>query len=380
LQGEALTATAKRRSTEAGKLMHQLQGDLDCIVLKCLEKDRTRRYETANGLALDLKRHLNNETVIARPPSSVYRFQKLVRRNKVAFAAGVAITAALLLGLMASTWQAVRAKRAEQQAKESQTMAQSEAALAKKDRRLAEENLAKAQKAQAEATQERIRADRETEVAQQNLYYSQMHVAQLAWREHRGLPHMRELLAKWLPTGLSPDRRGWEWFYLNSLPYHNVLILREGERNFVEGTSSNRPSVVAWNGASNRLAEGAADGLIQIWDVDQKQTTLILQGPVPVTTWPGGGVIGWSTDGGKLAAGGNDGTIHIWDAGSGREIIVLRGGKSPVESVAFSSDGARVAAWGEDGTVKIWDVTTGLVTAQVMHPGPVSAGAWSLDD
>ena len=58
LQGEELTTTAKRRSADKSKLMHQLRGDLDWIVMKCLEKDRTRRYETANGLAVDLKRHL----------------------------------------------------------------------------------------------------------------------------------------------------------------------------------------------------------------------------------------------------------------------------------------------------------------------------------
>src|SRR5262249_16583387 len=64
LEGEDLTTTAKRRSADKYKLIHQLKGDLDWIVMKCLEKDRTRRYETANGLAMDLKRHLNNETVV----------------------------------------------------------------------------------------------------------------------------------------------------------------------------------------------------------------------------------------------------------------------------------------------------------------------------
>jgi eukaryotic-like serine/threonine-protein kinase len=62
--------------------VHLVRGDLDWIVMKCLEKDRTRRYETANGLAADLLRHLNNEPVLARPPSKAYRFQKMVRRNK----------------------------------------------------------------------------------------------------------------------------------------------------------------------------------------------------------------------------------------------------------------------------------------------------------
>jgi hypothetical protein len=83
--------------------------------MKCLEKDRNRRYETANGLAADLKRHLNNEPVVARPPTNLYRFQKMVRRNKFAFAATAAVAFALLAGIGATSWQAIRARHAEQQ-------------------------------------------------------------------------------------------------------------------------------------------------------------------------------------------------------------------------------------------------------------------------
>ena len=93
-----------------------LRGDLDWIVMKCLEKDRTRRYETANGLAADLKRHLNNEPVVARPPIAAYKFQKVFRRNKVSFAAGDGGDRGLVLGIIASTWQSVRATRAKQEA------------------------------------------------------------------------------------------------------------------------------------------------------------------------------------------------------------------------------------------------------------------------
>ena len=78
-----------------------MRGDLDWIVMKCLEKDRTRRYETANGLAADLKRHLANEPVVARPPSTASRLQKAFRRNKLAFSAGLAVAAASLLTLAA---------------------------------------------------------------------------------------------------------------------------------------------------------------------------------------------------------------------------------------------------------------------------------------
>jgi serine/threonine protein kinase len=116
LKGEELTTTAKRRSADKSKLMHQIKGDLDWIVMKCLEKDRTRRYETANGIAADLKRHLNNEPVVARPPSTVYRFQKLVRRNKLAFIAASVIIALLIAGLGVSTWLFVQEQKAHQQA------------------------------------------------------------------------------------------------------------------------------------------------------------------------------------------------------------------------------------------------------------------------
>jgi serine/threonine protein kinase/tetratricopeptide (TPR) repeat protein len=91
----------------------KIANDLDWIVMKCLEKDRARRYETANGLARDIERHLRNEVVVAGPPSRLYRFQKLVRRNKSMVAAIGIVTFVLVLGAAASTWQAIRATKAE---------------------------------------------------------------------------------------------------------------------------------------------------------------------------------------------------------------------------------------------------------------------------
>ena len=116
LHGTELTRTALSRHTEPPKLRSQLNGDLDWIVMKALEKDRSRRYETANGLAMDVERHLNNEPVIARPPSQFYRFQKLVHRNKVIFVAGAAVIAALIVGLGASTWLFLGERQARQRA------------------------------------------------------------------------------------------------------------------------------------------------------------------------------------------------------------------------------------------------------------------------
>ena len=110
LRGE-LTTTARNRHTEPPRLVHLVRGDLDWIVMKCLEKDRARRYETANGLAADIQRHLNNEPVVARPPGNLYRLQKTVRRNKLAFASAAAIALALLIGFAVSVEMGLKARR-----------------------------------------------------------------------------------------------------------------------------------------------------------------------------------------------------------------------------------------------------------------------------
>ena len=89
-----------------------LEGDLDCIVLRALEKDRSRRYETVEALANDVGRYLNDEPVEARPPSRLYRFGKLVSRNKIVFAAGLAVLFALVGGFSVSTWMFIKAEEA----------------------------------------------------------------------------------------------------------------------------------------------------------------------------------------------------------------------------------------------------------------------------
>src|SRR5260221_4235599 len=143
---EDLTAIAKHRQTESAKLTSAIRGDLDWIVMKALEKDRTRRYDTANGLAMDIARHLSNEPVVARPPSNLYRFQKLARRNKLAFAAVAAISTVLVLGVVVSTSEAIRAKRAERLAETARVAEVEQRSEAEKQRASAEANFQKARK------------------------------------------------------------------------------------------------------------------------------------------------------------------------------------------------------------------------------------------
>src|SRR5439155_616265 len=130
--GEALASISANRHTEPAKLTKLVKGELDWIVMKCLEKDRNRRYETANGFAADVQRYLNDEPVQACPPSALYRFRKFARRNKRVLATAGVIACALLLGTAVSTWQAIRATQAEGLAR-TRLLAETEAQHATRD-------------------------------------------------------------------------------------------------------------------------------------------------------------------------------------------------------------------------------------------------------
>jgi serine/threonine protein kinase/Flp pilus assembly protein TadD len=141
LSQDALGTVAAKRQAEPTKLNRLVRGDLDWIVMKCLEKDRARRYETANNVAADIEHHLNNEPVVARPPSRLYRFQKLVRRNKLAFAATGAVFAALIIGLGVSAWMFSKEKRARQIAVDARVSARLEATKSRQVARFLEDML-----------------------------------------------------------------------------------------------------------------------------------------------------------------------------------------------------------------------------------------------
>ncbi len=114
LSGSAsLPALAAQRQLEPTKLARLLRGDLDWVVMKALEKDRSRRYETANGLALDVQRYLAEEPVLAGPPTAAYRLRKFARRNRGPVLAACALLLALLVGMAGTTWGLLRALHAE---------------------------------------------------------------------------------------------------------------------------------------------------------------------------------------------------------------------------------------------------------------------------
>lgn len=117
---DSLASIAAQRHMEPARLSKLVRGDLDWITMKCLEKDRTRRYETANGLARDIQRYLADEAVEACPPTAAYRLRKFAKKNRAALTTAATLAVLLVGGITVSAWQAVRATRAEAVARQAQ--------------------------------------------------------------------------------------------------------------------------------------------------------------------------------------------------------------------------------------------------------------------
>lgn len=160
LSGSAsLPNIAAQRSIDPIQLSKSLSGDLDWIVMKALDKERSRRYETANGLARDVERFLKEEAVEAAPPTTGYRLRKLVRKHRAVITTAAAFALLLVVGTVVSAWQAVRATIAEGKAETALEAESKQRQVALKNQKLAEEAAKKEseQRAKAEKARDRTR-------------------------------------------------------------------------------------------------------------------------------------------------------------------------------------------------------------------------------
>ncbi len=299
LKGDELTTTARRRSADKSKLMHQLKGDLDWIVMKCLEKDRTRRYDTATGLAAELKRYLNNEPVVARPPSTAYRFQKAFRRNKLFFAAGTAVAIALVAGLCLAAlgWRQTRVERD------------------------------KAVQAQASETKLREQAQAEALIARQRAYASDMNVAMQAL-DGNNLGQAFDLLNRQRTDPGQKDLRGWEWRWLWAQTRSDALFTLTQESGEIYS--------LACSPDGNLLAVGVRhEGGISVWDAQARRSLARLsedEGFVCAAFSPTQPLLAFTGERG------NQSTLHLWNTMT-RQVVAEVPLDDQCGGVAFSKDG-----------------------------------------
>jgi WD40 repeat protein len=340
---ETLATISAQRHMEPAKLTKLVRGELDWIVMKCLEKDRNRRYETAGGIAADVQRYLNDEPVQACPPSAWYRFRKFARRNKAALAmasvVGLAVVVAVAV-LATSTFLIARQQRVTASALQAE-----------------------------KGAKEDLRRD------------SSFHRIALAHRELSVNNLKRALqLLKECPE----DLREWEWHYLARLcrvepvilpdqtEVHSLAFSPDGE--FL-ATAGGDGAIKIWNIATLRVIQAfpahggfvcsvafhpdgkhlvsvGADKQVKVWEWRTRQE---------VFARPCGGAhfsmhaAAFSPQGGRQLAVGGAGDVTVWDWRNGQLLHTFAGHEKHRVSVAFSRDGRRLASGNWAGSVKLWD-------------------------
>ncbi|HEY1376245.1 MAG TPA: serine/threonine-protein kinase [Gemmataceae bacterium] len=408
--GAAVATVSANRGSDPRHLSRSIRGELDWVVMKALEKDRTRRYESAGAFAADVQRYLDDEPVQACPPSAWYRLRKLARRNRAGAltAASLAAGVVLAIGGLVTAVLAEGARTAEVRAEQTQT----------KD---ALDREKQTNDALGRALDGETRA----------LYFRRIALAEREI-EAGNIGRAEELLEE-CPAAL----RGWEWHYLKRrgreepltfradgafIPY--VALSPDGKTVastiLAPGTTGSPwGEIRVWERATGKVIhrllghEGPAhavfhpngkvllsagqDRSLRVWDLATGAEARRVTAPAGVGSHFGLAV---SPDGRLLAAGGAghtlrvldatdfqelrtlrghtglvhgaafgpegrlasasfDGTVRVWDATTGREVQTLRGHAGPVFGVAFSRDGTRVASCGMDGTTRVWDARTG---------------------
>jgi eukaryotic-like serine/threonine-protein kinase len=418
LKGEEQMTTAKRRACEMPRLISMLKGDLDWIAMKCLEKDRTRRYETASGLAADIERYLAHEPVFARPPSAVYRVQKAIHRHRLAFAAGMVVVLALLVGALVSIWQAVIARRAQAEAELARAGEQKQLLMAQSALQQAQVERQRAERESQAATTAQREAERERDRARRNLYAADINLAHQAWLESN-LGKVRRLLESLKPEVNSEDLRGWEWRFLWGLARSDtsrevaryaggvfnlawadhqewVAVGLTGVEGLEQGSylyelRSNRflnQRLIATTGVavnaflplSNRLLsnrENPGQGFgISVIDISTKQELTRLRTSNQVFSLRVARNGRWlaSLDfGNKLRLWQTEGWVSLWEKS-------VKAGGGQVGRLEFLGDGSRLAVGQGDGKVVILATSTGdLIREFSAYTNGISALAYLPD-
>ena len=357
--GQAACTVSANRNSDPIRLSQLIRGELDWIVMRALDKDRNRRYESASAFAADVERYLQDEPVLACPPSAWYRFRKFARRNKAALATASVVALVVLVTAAVSgalIWQA-------------------------------NQNLQHALKRE-----------------QYETYIQRITVA------HRELS-IDNLSAALRALQDCPERlRGWEWHYLMRLLNVEPLVLRDStevygvawspvaERIASVGKDGNvkiwdiqtrrviqqfpahlkAARSVAFHPKGRHVASAGADGLVKVWDLATEQA--VFQGECDaIRPFGAAYTVAFRPPDGRYLAAGYDEAVRTWDWEDRRLLCTLSGPEHHSIPVAFSGDGRHMATGGPGG-LNLWDVETWrLLRTLPTRPHPASALAFSPD-
>jgi WD40 repeat protein/tRNA A-37 threonylcarbamoyl transferase component Bud32 len=330
-KADALPGIAARRGVAPERLRRALKGDLNWIVMKALEKERTRRYQTASGFAADIRRHLAHEPVVAAPPSRVYRVGKFVRKYRGGVIAAGLVLLALLAGIAGTTAGLVQARRLEKIARE-ETRMKEMALLAEAERADGERRATRSALAAAAAEKKaKERAETAEETSRKLLYTTDMQLIPLLWKDpHTTAVQLRTRLNAHIPAQngsleSQDDPRGFEWYYYQHLLGQSAAVF-----------SGPAASVVAARFTANgQLVTLDQQGQLRRWKLgpqveDEASRRDLAGGPskeVPIL----------SPDG-RLAALARGNKVHVFDTSLGSERFQIDSPGDRPRHLIFSRD------------------------------------------
>ncbi|MDC0325555.1 protein kinase [bacterium] len=338
LGAEALSVIASRRQTDATKIRRMIQGDLDWIVLKALEKNRERRYETADGLAQDIEHHLANDPVLAVAPSSFYLLRKFATRHKGPLVAGLAIFGILTAAVAVSSWWAFEATEAWKLAD------------------LKADNEATARRAEAE---QRVRAEQ----ALFNIRYQNADASIRSDDTATGLASLARLLRDFPDNQLVAHR-------LVSMLRRKSFPLPAKRSLLTQGTRVARLSP-----DGSIMLTVSEQGVIELFDTDNGYSRIL---PIETNDSPQKAV--FSPDGRYFAIAFSSFSIRVWDVASGASLTGPLVFNEHILHFEFNHEGDRIVAASTNGKVKIWNSRTGApVSETLVHEGWAQWAEFSPD-
>jgi WD40 repeat protein len=410
----SLPSAAAVRRTDPKKLAALMRGELDWIVMKCLEKDRSRRYETVSALARDVERYLADEPVEARPPSAGYRARKFIRRNRGRVVAAALVLLALVAGVIGTIAGLIEARGQRDAARRAEQQADADRALAVSEFRRAEEEGARARAAELELSadgqrllirrrpsQLMYRPGNPNSVSSNYDYQApdvtvwdvptgkQVSVLPLIsnsqdWPSPRFSPDGAKIVYLAPDSGAlalydarmgklvhpltgADEHRGAHWMEAAFSPDGQVVVgqmMGDRDLQFWDASTgkrlgsfrnsdqpASRHQVLSFSPDSKHVAI-SFERVVQIVDVATRTLVRELRGhEAPVLA------LAFSPDGTRLLTGSEDKTAGLWDGKSGQLLAVYRGHTGGVNLVAFSPDGKRVATAGAaELMARVWNL------------------------